>query len=86
MPVYLTTADIEAKLEDLKTGEFPDNFELERDSPRDFYGMFPEQLCEHGIRRGLCYPCTPLLTRNSIRAEDLRQIEQEYLEGGTNEH
>lgn len=60
MPVYLTMADVEFKIEDLMTGELPDNFELERDSPRDFYGMFTELLCEHGIRRGLCYPCTPI--------------------------
>lgn len=60
MPTYLTIADVEARIEDLKTGELPDNFELDRDSPRDFYGMYPELLCKHGIRRGLCYPCTPL--------------------------
>lgn len=59
---YLTPTEILDRLVHLDTGEIPDGVEVvkEYDSPRDFYGMFPETLCEHGIRRGLCYPCTPL--------------------------
>ena len=63
----LTREEVFARIAELKTGEIPEDVEYVGypkayypGSPRDFYGMFPEQLCEHGIRRELCYPCTPL--------------------------
>lgn len=80
MPTYLTPVDVLLKIEDLKTGELPNNFEVERDSPNNFYGMFPELLCKHGVNKRICYPCAPLPTRNPNMPEDVRQIEQEYLE------
>lgn len=95
MPTYLTIADVEARIENLKTGELPDNFVLDRDSPRDFYGMYPELLCKHGIRRGLCYPCTPLPAEDPNRLVGYyvarylqplwgrRDSRYDYQEGGT---
>jgi len=62
---YLTTDDILRRIEELETGEIPPDAievpEFNMGNPSTYYGLFPEALCEHGVRRELCYPCMPLI-------------------------
>lgn len=81
MPAYLMPADVERKIEELKTGEIPDMGEIVKDydSPYDFHRMFPELLCEHGINRTICCQCSFLIKGGKMSLEKPNCYECEHL-------